>query len=389
MPSKEIGTIDLNYYNKDYGHPWWDMFVFIWGTEPPAYFYTGLIKGYFGGKLPDGFFKLISYYLAYDALAALCDTSIGEQGEPEDGKRHMENVLRWFNNMQDIVPSWYINNIYIQWADGVPYRLKEPFDFSFLSKYGKVFKVFDAQDSGNICFGMVNGEDKHFVKFAGAPTALSNTTPEEAISRMKATAQIYKDLAHPTLTRLIDIGEISYGATGGGFICVFEWADADCMGKQYPQSREKFLKMSNDLRLQVFDDILSFHVHVAQKGYVAIDFYDGCIMYDFNKGRTIICDVEFYSKAPYINKMGRMWGSSRFMSPEEFQLGAVIDEITNVYTMGATAFELFGDNRDRCIEKWTLSKQLFDVAVKAVSHERDSRQQSIAQFISEWTAKHD
>ena len=70
-------------------------------------------------------------------------------------------------------------------------------------------------------------------------------------------------------------------------------------------------------------------------------------MYDFDKGRTIICDIEMYATAPYTNNMGRMYGSSRFMSPEEFNLGAAIDEITNVYTMGAAAFALFGDEERR------------------------------------------
>lgn len=81
-----------------------------------------------------------------------------------------------------------------------------------------------------------------------------------------------------------------------------------------------------------------------------------------------------------------MYGSSRFMSPEEFQLGATIDEITNVYTMGATAFALFGNGRVRSFENWTLSRELYDVALKAVSDERDSRQQSLEQFIAEWRA---
>jgi serine/threonine-protein kinase len=112
------------------------------------------------------------------------------------------------------------------------------------------------------------------------------------------------------------------------------------------------------------------------------------MMYDFDKGKTVICDVEFYAKTPYENTMGRMWGSSRFMSPEEFTLGAAIDEITNVYTMGTTAFALFGDEnkRDRNIKDWQLSKELFDVATKAVSDERGNRQQSLEQFITEWKA---
>ena len=148
------------------------------------------------------------------------------------------------------------------------------------------------------------------------------------------------------------------------------------------------MQMLIDIRLRVFDDILEFHAHVAKQGYVAIDFYDGCIMYDFNIDRTSLCDIEFYTKTPYHNPIGRMWGSSRFMSPEEFELGAVIDEITNVYTMGATAFALFGDKerRDRRIEDWTLDEKLFDVAKKAVSDERNERQQTIQQFIDEWRA---
>ena len=81
--------------------------------------------------------------------------------------------------------------------------------------------------------------------------------------------------------------------------------------------------------------------------------------------------------------MGRMWGSSLFQSPEEFQAGAAIDEITNVYTMGATAFALFGGyNRTR--DKWQLGESLFEVAAKAVSDDRLQRQQSIRQLKDEW-----
>lgn len=55
--------------------------------------------------------------------------------------------------------------------------------------------------------------------------------------------------------------------------------------------------------------------------------------------------------------MGRMWCSSRFMSPEEFKLGETIDEISNVYLMRAMAFALFG-SYERIPEKWQLSEEL-------------------------------
>lgn len=37
-----------------------------------------------------------------------------------------------------------------QEIDNIKFKMKEYFDFSFLHKFGKVFKVFDDQDSGNI-----------------------------------------------------------------------------------------------------------------------------------------------------------------------------------------------------------------------------------------------
>jgi serine/threonine-protein kinase len=54
--------------------------------------------------------------------------------------------------------------------DGISFNLKTDFDFYWISKYGKVFCVFAEQDSGNICFGMVNDNKRVFIKVAGAST---------------------------------------------------------------------------------------------------------------------------------------------------------------------------------------------------------------------------
>ena len=95
-------------------------------------------------------------------------------------------------------------------------------------------------------------------------------------------------------------------------------------------------------KLAVYDAVLTFHAHVLACGYVPVDFYDGSVLYDCALKKTLLCDIEFYKKRPYYNSMGRMWGSSRFMSPEELTMGMPVDERTCVYVMGATAFELFG-----------------------------------------------
>lgn len=379
LENGELKIIDFE--RLYFGDPWEDFMFVMLDTVKIPHFSTGQIRGYFDNNPPDEFFETYAFYVLSSLLPGVYEAVL--LGHDEIGKmvEQAKRILAWFDNLDNPVPSWYLKDFYIQWADGIPYKLKSPFDFSFLSKYGRVFKIFDDQDSGNICFGVQNDSFKFFIKFAGAPTQRANVSPPEAIERMKATVPIYRDLAHPALANLISAEEI-----GGGYAMVFDWTDAECMGMQYSQSREKFMQMPTATRLRVLDDILEFHAHVARQGYVAIDFYDGGIMYDFAANRTILCDIEFYEKMPYVNKMGRMWGSGRFMSPEEFTLGATIDEVTNVYAMGATAFEFFGDNHDRCFEKWSLSRKLFDVAKKATSDDRNQRQQSIAQFMIEWKA---
>lgn len=73
-----------------------------------------------------------------------------------------------------------------QEIDDVKFKMGKQFDFDFLRKYGKVFKVYDDQDSGNICFGIEDKGRKIFVKFAGAQTAEYNGDVFGAIQRLKA-----------------------------------------------------------------------------------------------------------------------------------------------------------------------------------------------------------
>jgi serine/threonine-protein kinase len=109
-------------------------------------------------------------------------------------------------------------------------------------------------------------------------------------------------------------------------------------------------------------------------------------MWDSKNEKAVICDIDFYSEGWYEGMSG-IWNTDcEWYSPEQFIDGAAIDEISCVYAMGATAFALFGDSRDRSIEKWKLSRELFEVAKKAVNAERSDRQQTIEQLIKEWRA---
>jgi aminoglycoside phosphotransferase (APT) family kinase protein len=376
-PERKLSIIDFN--RHDFGDPWEEFNRIVWSASVSPHFATGQLNGYFNGRPPEEFFKLMAFYISSNMLSSVpWAVSFGEE-EVGVMMDQAKEVMRWFEGMDNPVPTWYLEDIYLQYINQIPYTLSSPFDFSFIGEYGEVFKVFDDQDSGNICFGVKNGDRKYFIKFAGAPTVRYAGKPEDAIAGLKAAVQVYQDLAHPHLIKLIRTEEV-----GGGFAAFFEWTDGECMGKMYPLSREKFLQMPDTKRLDVFHDILEFHIHVIKQGYVAVDFYDGSILHDFQTEKTLICDIDLYSKTPYINKIGRMWGSSRFMSPEEFTQGAAIDEITNVYLMGAAAFALFGGENDRSLDKWRLSKELYQVALKAVNDHREKRQQSLAEFTCEW-----
>jgi len=236
------------------------------------------------------------------------------------------------------------------------------FDLGFLNQYGAIFKIVKhGEGSLNSCFGIENKNDnkKYFVKYA---------TTDETIGFLKDAAQVYQDLAHENLIKFIRGEE-----AGGGYVNIFEWVDAECIGYPSPPSRQKFLNLPVEAKMRAFDVILDFHAYAAKQNYVAIDFYADQILYDFENDKTIICDIDFYQKSPYYGDKGP-WGSSNFVSPEELVPGLRIDEITMVYTMGATAFSIFSDY-DRSPETWTPDKNLYDAAKKAVSDDRDKRQQ--------------
>ena len=268
--------------------------------------------------------------------------------------------------------------LFVQEVDGLSVRLREPFSLGFLRKFGTVFRVIDDQDSGNLCFGMEKDGARYFIKFAGAPTARGSTSPEQAVEHLRGAVPVYRDLRHENLIELTWAGEI-----GGGYAAVFRWADGDCMGRMYPGAHRRFFELPVRDRLSVYDAILRFLEHTIACGYVAVDFYDGSVLYDTSTGKTTICDVDFFRRLPCVNDMGRMWGSSLFQSPEEYRLGAAIDELTNVYTAGAFAFALFGEYR-RERESWELSDSLYDAAFRAVNADRARRQPSLRALREEW-----
>lgn len=265
-----------------------------------------------------------------------------------------------------------------QWVDGLPVRLREPHDLDFLSGMGRVFRVFDEQDSGNLCFGLRREDGPVFIKYAGAQPLRYDGERMSAIQQLQRAIRVYRELAHPALTPLKETIVCPQGLAA-----VFEWTDGMCMGKQYPD-RDRFLALPETAKLQIFADVLTFHAEVIRRGYVPVDFYDGALLYEPEAGRTRICDVDNYERVPYANPVGRMYGSTRFMAPEEFIKGEPIDERTAVYGAGALAFELFVPGGAREPAAWPLSPAAWLVASQATQQDPERRYQTLEEMRAAW-----
>lgn len=275
----------------------------------------------------------------------------------------------------------------------VSFQLQEDHNFFWLNKIGDVFCIFDEQDSGNISFGLKKNDKKFFVKYAGAKPKNFYGNPKDAIGRLVKAIPIYTKLEHSSLIKLIDHFSIE-----NGYAAVFDWFEGECLHSHWSFGGEakytnpkspfyRFKKLGIKKRLDTLNTIFSFHTYVELQGFVAVDFYDGSILYDFKNNKTKICDIDFYRESPSVNDLGEhFWGSTRFKSPEEFTLGSTIDSTTNVYTMGAIAFGLLGGEIDHSYSKWEANQRLYEVAIKAVEKDRDKRYSTIKEFYGAWKA---
>lgn len=287
--------------------------------------------------------------------------------------------------------------------DNIKFHLKTCHDLKWVKKYGTVFSVIDATGSGCISFGVAdeNGRDRYFIKIAGVDTVDAEISPAESVETLKNAAELYRILKHPALVELIE-----HYPHEQYYVAVFRWADGECLFDYWnfdKYDREpdlirpsvRFHNLPADKKLSAVECIFSFMEVVAAKRYVAVDLYDGSLLYDFGNDRLMLCDIDLFRKQPAYNDMGEeYWGSKRLKAPEEYVLGAVVDERTNVFTVGALLFGFFGtytqeeieDRYRYCrafpcrIERWELCGEAYAVVSQAINPDREKRYRTMAEF---------
>ena len=250
----------------------------------------------------------------------------------------------------------------------------------YLRQIGDIFRIFDRQDSGCVSYGVRIDGREWFVKHSDRPAA---------IRHMRSAAIFHQAVDHPRIPKLLNAFH-----DRDGYAQVYEWADGEVLyspeypgreGRNHPASaHRRFRQLPPGTIVFALNAVYETHAYLEQKGYVAVDFYDGCMIYDFARNELRLCDFDHYHPGPFTLDAERNYGSSRFMAPEEYVRGSRIDRRTNVFAMGAAAFVFLADDGSREECRWQASQALRVVAGRAVSPNREARYDSVQAFYRAW-----
>jgi serine/threonine protein kinase, bacterial len=250
---------------------------------------------------------------------------------------------------------------------------------TYLEGLGPSFARFDTQDSGNVSYGVRAGDTRFFVKTAGDP---ADPDPylsfEDRVALLRNAADLARSVAHPALPTLHAVIE-----SPGGPLLVYDWRDGELLGDRGPSDspHERFRALLVTEILAALDTLYELHAELDAAGWVEGDFYDGAMLYDFERRRLTVMDLDTYRREPHRNDMGRMFGSSRFMAPEQFSLGAPIDTRTTAYVLARTALIFLSDS--------TLDRPAFrasDADYAVLQEATTARFPSYAAFHAAWLA---
>ena len=214
-------------------------------------------------------------------------------------------------------------------------RIDVPIE-AYLRATGDVFQHFPHQDSGNLAYGIAIGGDRFFVKVARG---------DILVRRLQNGIDLNRAFTHPVLPRLLN----SF-AFADGLAAVYQWVDGVTLSAAYPDKNDprkkaglrRFCTLPADRRLAAVNTILDLHLRLAKAGYIAVDFYSGCLIYEFDRHRLHVFDLDHYRRGAFVLEKARLPGSTSYMAPEEFVRGATIDQCTNAFTLGRAALILNG-----------------------------------------------
>ena len=101
----KLYIIDFN--RNSFGDPWEEFNRIVWCVVASPIFATGMVNGYFDNNVPIEFWQLLSLYIASNTLSSLpWSIPFGEK-EIQKFIDQSNDVLAWYNNMTNPIPTWY------------------------------------------------------------------------------------------------------------------------------------------------------------------------------------------------------------------------------------------------------------------------------------------
>jgi len=107
-PNRKIAAIDFN--RLDYGDPWEEFNRIVWCAQLSPAFASGRINGYFGGAVPELFFRLLALYIGSNQISSLPWAIPFGQAEIDTMQRQSEQVMTWYDGFRRSIPLWYCEN---------------------------------------------------------------------------------------------------------------------------------------------------------------------------------------------------------------------------------------------------------------------------------------
>jgi aminoglycoside phosphotransferase (APT) family kinase protein len=111
-PEGELNIIDFN--RNDYGDPWEEFNRIVFSASVSSHFATGQLNGYFNGRPPEEFFKLLAFYISSNMMSSIPWAIPFGEKDVAVMINQAKDVLTWYDGMKNPVPTWYLEDFYFQ-----------------------------------------------------------------------------------------------------------------------------------------------------------------------------------------------------------------------------------------------------------------------------------
>jgi serine/threonine-protein kinase len=100
----------IDFERFEIGDPWNEFNCIVWNALASPHFATGQLHGYFDGEPPMEFFQLLAVYIIILLLSLMSSWAVTSEFGRNVTLKLSQDVLKWFDNMQNPVPTWYLRD---------------------------------------------------------------------------------------------------------------------------------------------------------------------------------------------------------------------------------------------------------------------------------------